>query len=250
MNKAEILRIATYLRTTYQTLKGCIEGRDERCKGFKYIPLELPFEPSDKEVKELADYLLENEDRGLYDKTFGMMDRDLISSIYWKLDDIKCSWDNEILFHLIDGNKSEVKKLCGEDFLYIVGVYDLWKLTGAVISETALLQPIFKNLIPPLNQSVSCQENHFCEKYIIIPRKESLKKKLHELIDETKGRKSVLPIYTSVDMGLILKPKYKDFIAEFGKIISESEYSKAFNDPKFSDEEIRNMVLKLSGFKQ
>lgn len=148
MKKADSLKIATYLRTTYQTLKGCAEGRDERYKDFKYIPLNLPFAPTEEQIKGLSEYLLENEDRGLYSKTFGMMDIELLNSIYWKLDQAQWGWDEEVKYNLIIGNKAEVKKLSGEEFKYIVGVYGVWKMLDTILGEVRLLQPIFKNLIP------------------------------------------------------------------------------------------------------
>jgi len=88
MKKAEALKIVVNLRTTYQELKGCTEGKDENNKGVKYIPTTQILAPSIEQIKALSDFIIENEDRGLYEKTFGMMDLDLLNKSYWKLQEI------------------------------------------------------------------------------------------------------------------------------------------------------------------
>lgn len=148
MKKEDVLKTAVLFRTLYQTLKECTEGKDERYKGFKYIPLNISFAPSMEQIKGLSSYILENEDRRLYENTFGMIDVDFLNSVYWKLDEAQWGWDKDIKYNLSIGNKAEVRELSGDDFLYIVEVYDLWGEIGAILREARLLQPIFKNLIP------------------------------------------------------------------------------------------------------
>ncbi|MDE7414564.1 MAG: hypothetical protein K2N05_12365 [Muribaculaceae bacterium] len=150
MKKDEALETAVLFRTLYETLKGCAEGKDERYEDFKYIPLNIPFAPSVEQIKGLASYILENEDRRLYESTFGIIDIDFLNSIYWKLDEAQWGWDGEVKYNLSIGNKSEVRRLIEKDdeFLFIVEVYDLWGEMGAILREARLLQPIFKNIIP------------------------------------------------------------------------------------------------------
>lgn len=258
MDKAEVLRVAVRLRTTYQTLKGCAEGRDERYRDFKYIPLNLPFAPTEEQIKGLADYILENEDEGLYSKTFGMMDMELLNSIYWKLNQAQWGWSGDIKYNLSIGNKAEVRKLNDEDFLYIVEVYDNWKMLGAILGENRLLQPIFKNLIPQQSKAESknsmpeedapAQSNIF--EYMRTTKKKRLKDTLHKYIDGKTGRAAILPLYVAVNLKLMDKPKYNDFIEEFGSIIKESEYSKAMNRPKFDPTTVEKMERIFTPLKQ
>lgn len=155
MKKEEALKTAVLFRTLYQTLKGCAEGKDERYEGFKYIPLNISFAPSLEQIKGLSSYILENEDRRLYESAFGMIDIDFLNSVYRKLDEAQWGWDKEIRYNLSIGNKAEVRELSGDDFLYIVEVYDLWGEIGAILREARLLQPIFKNLIPQPDTSTT-----------------------------------------------------------------------------------------------
>ncbi|MDE6754806.1 MAG: hypothetical protein K2J82_09390 [Muribaculaceae bacterium] len=150
MKKDEALETAVLFRTLYETLKGCAEGKDERYEDFKYIPFNIPFAPSVEQIKGLASYILENEDRRLYESTFGMIDIDFLNSIYWKLDEAQWGWDGEVKYNLSIGNKSEVRRLIekNDEFLFIVEVYDLWGEIGAILREARLLQPIFTNIIP------------------------------------------------------------------------------------------------------
>lgn len=92
--------------------------------------------------------------------------------------------------------------------------------------------------------------NNYIDNYIRTTKKKRLKDTLHKYINGKTGRAAILPLYVAVNLKLMDKPKYNDFIEEFGSIIKESEYSKAMNRPKFDPTTVEKMERIFTPLKQ
>ena len=233
MDKASILRTLRELNNFYKWIDPDFKALSDNLNSFRelkeeseeipYPPFLPPYPPNQDNATSLIEHIINNDDMASFKA---------LNEIYSNIGAIK-KYRNDLMAYLIICNAEGLKE--GEERVFI-------NFLTSLIRDLGLLDDWLRSREPE-------EEKCSFDSFILIAKKERLIKKLHLLIDNSTGRKSVLPIKVALGMKLMDKPTYKDFIAEFGKKISESEYSKAFNDPKFSDEEIRNMELKLSGFK-
>ena len=83
--------------------------------------------------------------------------------------------------------------------------------------------------------------------YINVTHKGRFLKRLHDLIDNRNGRPAVVPIKVAIDLKLMEKPSYKDYIREFGVKLAESGYSRAFS-ARYSENDIKNMETEFVSF--
>lgn len=96
---------------------------------------------------------------------------------------------------------------------------------------------------PQQEQALTCKTT-FKDK-IIAENKDEVLNKLHSMIDGKRGKNVALVIFASVEIGLILKPTYKEVKNEFGNIGAESGYNNYLNKSKFSDSEINGIKKRL-----
>lgn len=96
---------------------------------------------------------------------------------------------------------------------------------------------------PQQGQALTCKTT-FKDK-IIAENKDEVLNKLHSMIDGKRGKNIALVIFASVEIGLILKPTYKEVKNEFGNIGAESGYNNYLNKSKFSDSEINGIKKRL-----
>lgn len=230
MDKATILRTLRELNHFYKWIEPDFKALSDNLNSFReseeipYPPFLPPYPPNQDNITSLIEHIINDDDTASFKA---------LNEIYSNIGALK-KYRNDLIAYLIICNAEGLKE--GEERVFI-------DFLTSLIRDLGLLDDWLRSREPE-------EEKRSFDRFILIAKKERLIKKLHQLIDNSTGRKSVLPIKVALGMKLMDRPTYKDFIAEFGRTISESEYSKAFNDPKFSDEEIRNMELKLSGFKQ
>lgn len=108
MKKSEVLRASFSLRQAYKCFIGNID---------KGILVGNPFMPSNDDIKAFSDYILENDDRNLYDATFGLMNRQLISNAYWRLfEELNIKGLKEKILKDCDG---DMKRYYANDVVYM-----------------------------------------------------------------------------------------------------------------------------------
>ncbi len=240
MDKAEALRVAVLLTDTYDELEYSYK------MGFG-IPLKYDYMPGVVEVSNLANFIINTEDENLYVKTFEKIDSTILHKI---LGILSTKWldiderDREEYENGIFGNLQV--KGCFEYLHNLVSTYEFFH---KVYEEMNMLRAIFKTFRPPHpKEDASAQSNIF--EYMRTTKKKRLKDALHKYIDGNTGKTAILPLYVAVKLNLMSRPKYIDFIAEFGSIIKESAYSKAMNHHKFDPTEVEKMERIFNPMKQ
>lgn len=147
MDKAEALRVASNLIKTYQEQKACAEGQDLNRKGIRYICIYHLYAPTVEELCGLSDYILNNEDISLYNKTFGTMDIDILLRCLNRLNEIWDGWSREVRQYLILGNYNGIRAT-HDNPNDIFAIFETRGLLKAIIGYIWELRPIFKSLIP------------------------------------------------------------------------------------------------------
>ena len=143
MNKAEALRVSVFFIETYDELKDHFEVT-------RTITLVYGYMPDIEGVERLANYILENEDLPLYDKTFGVVDFSFVGKILNRLN--KEYWEIEENIRAEYTNKNyEALRECGkfDEINNLVKTYEYWY---KVREANDIIKAVFKNLI---HQSVS-----------------------------------------------------------------------------------------------
>lgn len=74
---------------------------------------------------------------------------------------------------------------------------------------------------------------------ILVSDREIIKGKLHSLIDGKGDKQAVLYIKAAIQMGMIQKPTYTQFINEFGNIVSKQNFNSCLSRNTYSDDELR-----------
>lgn len=96
-----------------------------------------------------------------------------------------------------------------------------------------------------LQRQASIHTSTFSDR-IIAKDKDKVLSKLHSLIDGKRGKNVALVIIASVEMGIIIKPTYKEIQREFGNIGAESGYNKYMDKSRFTQIELEGMKKRLS----
>lgn len=77
-------------------------------------------------------------------------------------------------------------------------------------------------------------------------RKSRILSKLHDLIDNKKGKWVALVIRCCIEDGLIKRPKFESVIAEFGNVIGESNYKKYLNENSAPKQSVKNELDRIA----
>lgn len=144
MKKAEALRISIDIVETYLELKGHYDVTNS-------ILLVYYHTPSVEKISEFSDYILENEDKSLYNKTYGLIDLSFIDKILNRLHTCWFEIGENDREDYINGNYDRLRdrgKFEGINNLAIA--YNYWE---KITEENNVIKAVFKNLIPPQEQA-------------------------------------------------------------------------------------------------
>lgn len=157
MKKSEMLRVAKYLATAYNNLIGCTEGKDKNCIGVKYIPVADVnwYELTGESIKNLSDFILDNENWDLYARTFDKIDLGFLNKVLWRLDEVWSGLDSDLRANIIIENYGEARKY--KDFKLADDTHRTRQAIKSILGEAMTLQPIFKNLLPPKDTQAEAQ---------------------------------------------------------------------------------------------
>lgn len=75
--------------------------------------------------------------------------------------------------------------------------------------------------------------------------KGAIKSRLHALIDGKKGKGAVLYIKAAIILGLVQKPTHKQFITEFGDIVTRQQYDKCLREESYTTDEIEGAKIAI-----
>lgn len=81
---------------------------------------------------------------------------------------------------------------------------------------------------------------------ILVTNRETIKSKLHSLIDGKQDSKAVIYIKAAIQLGIIQKPTYTQFINEFGNIVSKQIFNKYLSANAYSDDELKGAKQALT----
>lgn len=121
MKKAEALRISVDIRETYLELKGHYDVT-------KTILLVYYHTPSVEKISEFSDYILENEDKSLFDKTFGIIDFSFIDKISNRLHTCWFEIEENNRRDYVNGNYDRLREIGKfEEINNLAIAYDYWE---------------------------------------------------------------------------------------------------------------------------
>lgn len=77
-------------------------------------------------------------------------------------------------------------------------------------------------------------------------RKAKILSKLHDLIDNKKGKWVALVIRCCIEEGLLKRPRFESVIGEFGEVIGESNYKKYLNESVAPKQAVKNELDRIA----
>lgn len=238
MERSDILRLSESIKSFVNVIE----------RAFNKNLFFAPPHPDISEIKEIINHIVNNDDKCAITAVMPLLERkDIIGEYCWNLtyailtaptiDPKFQEWN--------DKNPDSNLKFRGNDNSELYAYTDY---LSTLEYELRILSSWLEAKNEKPKEDAPTQSNIF--KYMRTTKKIRLKDTLHKEINGKTGREAILPLYVAVNMKLMNKPSYKVFISEFGNIISESEYSKVMNYPKFDPTEVDYMERIFSPIKQ
>lgn len=150
MKKAEALRVAIDIRETYLELRGHYEVTNT-------ITLVYYRVPRLEDITEFTNYVLENEDKGLYDKTFGIMDFSFINKVLSRLHFCWFKFGEKERSNYINGNYDYLREIGKfEEINNLAITYNYWE---KISEDNNVIRAVFENLTPQPDPSTPINPN-------------------------------------------------------------------------------------------